>query len=168
MQHIESPEAQSAEEAFRQQISDLLAETKRDQDGDDPWWAIAASQGRSAVMERSREAADERSVVEPPPEEPARPKTVAQPGPTARESAKSSSTRPFVPRAPRSLEQAGLSASEIEALVLKYLLNRGLATGRQIADQVKLAYVLVEPLLRQLYSSPLGRPSSKVQHPMSC
>jgi predicted ATPase with chaperone activity len=56
----------------------------------------------------------------------------------------------FVPTDPASLREAGLTDSEVEALALKYLLSRGDAAGREIADQVKLPFILLEPLLRQL------------------
>ncbi|MEX2175839.1 MAG: AAA family ATPase [Pirellulaceae bacterium] len=56
----------------------------------------------------------------------------------------------FVPLEPKTIRDAGLTDSEVEALVLKYLLSRGDATGRDCADQVKLSFVMIEPLLRQL------------------
>jgi len=56
----------------------------------------------------------------------------------------------FVPREPTSFRQAGLTDSEVEALILKFLLSRGDAAGREIADQVKLPFVLVDQLLRQM------------------
>jgi predicted ATPase with chaperone activity len=56
----------------------------------------------------------------------------------------------FIPREPASFQKAGLADSESEALVLKFLLARGDATGREIADQVKLPFVLVDQLLRQM------------------
>lgn len=56
----------------------------------------------------------------------------------------------FTPLEPASLREADLSDSEVEALILKYLLVRGDAAGRDIANQVKLPFVLVEELLRQL------------------
>lgn len=76
-------------------------------------------------------------------------------GPPAATSAEASSLSGasrggFVPVEPVSLEAAGLTASEVEALVLKFLLARGDAAGRDIAAQVKLPFVLVEPLLREL------------------
>jgi len=54
----------------------------------------------------------------------------------------------FVPVEPDSFREAGLSDSEVEALILKYLLGRGDASGRDLADQVKLPFVLVDVLLR--------------------
>jgi hypothetical protein len=56
----------------------------------------------------------------------------------------------FIPLEPRSLREAGLTDSEVEALLVKYLLSRGDASGRDLADQVKLPFVLVDELLRQL------------------
>ncbi len=56
----------------------------------------------------------------------------------------------FVPVEPESFQNAGLTDSEVEALVLKYLLARGDASGRDIAEQVKLPFVLVDELLRQM------------------
>jgi hypothetical protein len=55
---------------------------------------------------------------------------------------------PFVPKAPESIEAAGLTAEEIERLILKMLFQRGVATGRMIASQVCLPFILVEPLLK--------------------
>ncbi len=56
----------------------------------------------------------------------------------------------FLPLEPTSLQEAGLTESEVEALALKFLLGRGDQNGRQIADQLKLPFVLVEELLRQM------------------
>src|SRR5262245_6852315 len=39
----------------------------------------------------------------------------------------------FIPQEPNSIQAAGLTDSEVEALILKYLLARGDATGRDIA-----------------------------------
>ncbi len=56
----------------------------------------------------------------------------------------------FFPHEIRSFAEAQLTESEVEALVLKFLLNRGSAIGRDIADQVKLPFVLVEGLMHQM------------------
>ncbi|MFO1021664.1 MAG: AAA family ATPase [Planctomycetales bacterium] len=56
----------------------------------------------------------------------------------------------FAPAAPESLEQTGLTAEEIDRLILKFLLARGSATGRQISHQVGLSFQIIEPLLRTL------------------
>jgi hypothetical protein len=56
----------------------------------------------------------------------------------------------FIPREPASLREAGLTDSEVEALALKYLLGRGDQSGREIAEHLKLPFVLLEELLRQM------------------
>ena len=62
---------------------------------------------------------------------------------------------PFVPTEPASFRQAELTDSEVEALILKFLLARGDAAGRDIADQVKLPFVLVDELLRSMKNDQL-------------
>jgi hypothetical protein len=59
-------------------------------------------------------------------------------------------TTDFLPLEPTSIAGASLTESEVQALALKYLLSRGDASGREIADQVKLPFVLIDELLRQL------------------
>ncbi len=61
-------------------------------------------------------------------------------------------THGFFPIEPQTLEATGLTLSEVEGLILKYLLNCGSATGRHIADQVKLSFAVVNPILYQLKS----------------
>jgi chloramphenicol 3-O-phosphotransferase len=61
----------------------------------------------------------------------------------------------FVPIEPASFAAAGLTDSQVEALVVKFLLARGDAAGRGIADQVKLPFVLVDELLRTMKSDQL-------------
>jgi predicted ATPase with chaperone activity len=61
----------------------------------------------------------------------------------------------FVPVEPASFEEADLTDSEVESLILKFLLARGDATGRNIADQVKLPFVLVDELLRRMKNEQL-------------
>jgi len=56
----------------------------------------------------------------------------------------------FHPPEPASLAAAGLAEVLVEELLLKSLLGRGDASGRQLADQVQLPFALVEPLLRRL------------------
>lgn len=57
---------------------------------------------------------------------------------------------PFIPRVPSSLAAAGLSESMVEALVMRYLLAQGEATGRMIAEQIKIPFLLIEPILNRL------------------
>ena len=56
----------------------------------------------------------------------------------------------FMPLEPQSFREAKLSESEVEELILKYLLSRGDATGRDVSEQIKLPFVLLEELLRQM------------------
>lgn len=58
--------------------------------------------------------------------------------------------RSYTPPEPRTLTDAGLSDSEVEGLILKFLAARGDATGWAIADQVRLPYALVVTSLDQL------------------
>ncbi len=61
----------------------------------------------------------------------------------------------FLPAEPGSFRDASLNDSLVESLVLKYLLARGDATGRDAADQVKLPFILIDELLRSLKSEQL-------------
>jgi predicted ATPase with chaperone activity len=56
----------------------------------------------------------------------------------------------FLPTEPTSFGEAQLTESEVESLILKHLLARGDAVGRDIADQVKLPFVLIDELLRAM------------------
>ena len=40
----------------------------------------------------------------------------------------------FMPLEPKSLEESGVPSTEVEELILKYLLSRGTSTGRLIAE----------------------------------
>jgi predicted ATPase with chaperone activity len=56
----------------------------------------------------------------------------------------------FAPAEPTTLASAGLSESEVEGLILKFLAARGDASGWVIADQVRLPYMLVNECLTRL------------------
>ncbi len=56
----------------------------------------------------------------------------------------------FIPQEPHSFREASLTESEVSSLALKYLLSRGEATGRDVADQVKLPFMLIERLLANM------------------
>jgi DNA-binding PadR family transcriptional regulator len=58
----------------------------------------------------------------------------------------------FLPPEPTSLEDAKLTVGEVEALILKLLAARSDASGRQVADQLRLPFLLIEALLTQLKS----------------
>ncbi|MFW6169024.1 MAG: AAA family ATPase [Planctomycetota bacterium] len=61
----------------------------------------------------------------------------------------------FVPREPESLQAAGLSKSEVESLILKLMLSRGDLLGRDIAAHIRLPFVMVDELLRQMKTDQL-------------
>jgi len=56
----------------------------------------------------------------------------------------------WYPLEPNSFREAKLGDSEVESLVMKFLLARGDAAGREVADQIKLPFILIEELLRQM------------------
>ena len=56
----------------------------------------------------------------------------------------------YIPREPTSLQSAGITESEVESLILKFLLARGNCTGHGIADQVRLPFIIVEPTLLRM------------------
>jgi hypothetical protein len=58
--------------------------------------------------------------------------------------------REFLPVEPASFKAAGLSETQIEALVLKFLLARGDAAGRAVSEHLRLPFALLDPLLRRL------------------
>ena len=64
-------------------------------------------------------------------------------------------TNTFLPIEPEWFREAQLPDSEVEALALKYLLARGDVTGRDIADQIRLPFVLIDELLRTLKNEQL-------------
>eukprot|EP00913_Durusdinium_trenchii_P023350 g21928.t1 len=57
---------------------------------------------------------------------------------------------PFRPKEPESLAETGLSSEEVERLILKFLLQKGSASGRAICSQVCLPFNLVDPVLKEL------------------
>ena len=61
----------------------------------------------------------------------------------------------FFPRAPRNFKEAGTNDSQVESLVLKFLLAAGDCSGRDIADQLKLPFITLEPFLAQLKTDQL-------------
>ncbi len=56
----------------------------------------------------------------------------------------------FSPREPTDLAAAGLTDTEVEALILKFLVSRGEASGRQISDQLKLPFLLIDGMMHQM------------------
>jgi hypothetical protein len=56
----------------------------------------------------------------------------------------------FFPLAPADLAELGIPQEEIEPLALKYLMNRGACSGRQIAEQLGVPFSLMEKVLLAL------------------
>ena len=124
--------------------------------GPDPLASLAATEPDhddklNALLDRIRKLSDSPATAEPaPPDDPATESAATKEAGGAR-----NRKNTFVPIEPESFIDAQLTDSEVEALVLKYLLARGDATGRTIADQVKMPFVLVDELLRRLKTDQL-------------
>ena len=97
-------------------------------DGDDATWSIAASEPRHIPPRRTS----------PPPTV----KTTSTP------------TR-FLPPTPENLNDTGLRTSQIEALILKFLLNMGLASGREVANQICLPFAMTQQMLFEMKDAQL-------------
>ncbi|HWL08797.1 MAG TPA: AAA family ATPase [Planctomicrobium sp.] len=54
---------------------------------------------------------------------------------------------PFFPHCPKNLYEMGLREDDVQKLVLKFLAQKGSATGREIASQVKVPFGILFPLL---------------------
>jgi hypothetical protein len=59
----------------------------------------------------------------------------------------------FVPAAPKSLEDAGLTETEVEDLILKFLLRRGVQSGRSIAEQLRLPFGILQAIFQGMKTS---------------
>jgi DNA replication protein DnaC len=58
----------------------------------------------------------------------------------------------FFPHAPTSLVESGITESMLEELIARYLFSKGEATGREIANQVRLPFQLIEKQLTRMKS----------------
>ena len=58
----------------------------------------------------------------------------------------------FVPRQPNSLLEAGLHRNDLFPLVLKFLFLHGNQSGGRIANQIRVPYGLIIPVLESLKS----------------
>jgi hypothetical protein len=56
----------------------------------------------------------------------------------------------WMPIEPDTLPAAGLTDSEVEALILKTLNGRAEATGRSLSDHLKLAFRIIDPLMHSM------------------
>lgn len=57
---------------------------------------------------------------------------------------------PMIPLEPLTLNESGIHETLVEEIIVRYLFNRGEAIGRNIADQVKMPFRLIEPVLQKL------------------
>ncbi len=70
--------------------------------------------------------------------------------PATESQAVETSPEDWFPVEPNSLSEAGLTESEVEDLVLKFLVARSEATGRYLSEHTRLPFRLIDPLLQQL------------------
>jgi hypothetical protein len=56
----------------------------------------------------------------------------------------------FVPRQPRTIQEASIPPVLVEKIIMRYLFQVGVETGRKIAGQLKLPFKVIEPILKQL------------------
>jgi hypothetical protein len=70
--------------------------------------------------------------------------------PAERREASKSSSEGFVPRQPRTMREAGIPPVMVEKIIMRFLFQVGIETSRKIANQVKLPYKVIEPMLKQL------------------
>jgi predicted ATPase with chaperone activity len=61
----------------------------------------------------------------------------------------------YLPLQKASLRDMDLSESGVEELILKYLLNRGDGSGRAVSAQIRLPFLILEPLLRKMKADQL-------------
>lgn len=78
---------------------------------------------------------------------PAAPGVEIPPGPLGFQASRD---EPWRPVEPETMESGGINESLLEAIIYRYLLSAGEAEGRKIADQVKLPFRLIEPILSRL------------------
>ncbi len=56
----------------------------------------------------------------------------------------------FIPQKPKSLQESGLHENDLFPLILKFLFLHGSNSGSRIANQIRLPFELVEPVLARL------------------
>jgi hypothetical protein len=145
---------------------DLLAQLtgQGNAGGPDPWTALAASQPQHAAVERKPTAEEHEANLEALVEKIRGLANSGNPAATSAEPILAESVRPaareqasragipdaFYPVEPTSFEEAEITNSAVEGLVLKMMLSRGDVTGREVHEHIKLPFRLIDELLRQL------------------
>ncbi len=91
-------------------------------------------------------------VPRPPAAPPARAKKAAAPKPNIAVPVgfEPSRDEPWRPAEPTDIIEAGVNETLLESIIYRYLLNVGEAEGRKIAEQVRLAFRMIEPMLTRL------------------
>ncbi len=136
--------------------------------GPDPWATVAASQAQHAVAEEETPAGETEADIDALVEKIRGMTGSTTSGQTvapfassidtnllAANEARSQSATPgipdaFVPVEPSTFEEAEITTSAAEGLILKLMLSRGDLTGREVNDHLKLPFRLIDELLRQL------------------
>ena len=62
----------------------------------------------------------------------------------------SAETEKFVPKVPETLSESGLTSDEVERLILKYLLQKGATCGRAVANQIRMPFGIIDPIMKAL------------------
>ena len=133
-----------------------LAGIASEEDGADPWASVAAAEPDHDASEAPK---DERldvmldRIKHLTGQNKAEPTATAEPSSPEPQADYVENT--FLPTEPESFREADLTDSEVEALILKFLLARGDATGRDAADQIKLPFVLVDESMRAMKNDQL-------------
>ncbi|MCA9134168.1 MAG: AAA family ATPase [Planctomycetales bacterium] len=109
------------------------------------------------ILERLNGIVNEQSSPAPPsqPMQPSPPKATAASADCRFGKTTGDRDEPFIPLVPTSLQAAGISETLAESLIMRFLLQRGEASGRAIAEQVKLPFLLIEPILNRLKAEQL-------------
>lgn len=150
---VATPQAVPPEDSLQPVTSTSGAPTSPSQPKNDPSDAVLAD-----MLQRIQKMTAETQTPEPQPAAPsparpekAKPRPASPPAPDpSRKVFEKNGFGEYVPIEPVTFEEAGTTPSEVEALVLKFLLTKGEASGRAIAEQIKMPFALVEGLLRQL------------------
>ncbi len=111
--------------------------------------AVELDRTDSPVVKPPSAAKPSPSVSSSPPDAVAKP-SVGQAAPKLPQGFQPTRDEPWRPFEPEGMHEAGINETLLEAIVYRFLYNMGEAEGRRVADQVKLPFRLVEPLLSRL------------------
>jgi hypothetical protein len=134
----------------------LLAQLAGQAAGADPWAALAASPPKHAQPDDASDKATDEKLGQllDRIRDLATPSSAAELS-TAQIVAGASTRDSFIPLEPATFAEAGLTTSAVEGLMLKMLLSRGDTTGRQISEHLRLPFLILDELLRQMKADQL-------------